>query len=174
MILIMLQIAAIACLGAYLYHWRKGVRRRNAQSWDSLLARLRPDWRFEVMKGAGHVPQLSHPARWLSLVTGCMEGPKGLWVMYQNARTMMEMADFAAKNSDTVDRLLLETLRSDAMQIRVCVLMALAQYGFSKAGEGVRINAFRAATMYTGMAARMTQLLQENAPVMVPDFVAAM
>ena len=50
--------------------------------------------------------------------------PKGLWVMYQNARTMLEMADFAAKNSDTVDRLLIETLRSDAMQIRVCVLMA--------------------------------------------------
>jgi hypothetical protein len=36
------------------------------------------------------------------------------------------------------------------------------------------VNAFRAATLYTGMAARMTQLLQEIAPVMVPDFVAAM
>jgi len=172
MILIMLQIAAIACLGAYLYHWRKGVRRRNAQSWDSLLSRLRPDWsarelsdQFLWKEGLNATPQDA----WQR-----MEGPKGLWVMYQNARTMMEMADFAAKNSDTVDRLLLETLRSDAMQIRVCVLMALAQYGFSKAGEGVRINAFRAATMYTGMAARMTQLLQENAPVMVPDFVAAM
>ena len=172
MIPIMLQIAAIACLGAYLYHWRKGVRRRNAQSWDSLLSRLRPDWsarelsdQFLWKEGLNATPQDA----WQR-----MEGPKGLWVMYQNARTMMEMADFAAKNSDTVDRLLLETLRSDAMQIRVCVLMALAQYGFSKAGEGVRINAFRAATMYTGMAARMTQLLQENAPVMVPDFVAAM
>ena len=172
MILIMLQIAAIACLGAYLYHWRKGVRRRNAQSWDSLLSRLRPDWsarelsdQFLWKEGLNATPQDA----WQR-----MEGPKGLWVMYQNARTMMEMADFAAKNGDTVDRLLLETLRSDAMQIRVCVLMALAQYGFSKAGEGVRINAFRAATMYTGMAARMTQLLQENAPVMVPDFVAAM
>jgi hypothetical protein len=103
-----------------------------------------------------------------------MEGPKGLWVMYQNAQVMLQMADYAAKNSDGVDRLLLETLRSDAMHIRVCVLMALAQYAFSKASEGVRINAFRAATMYTGMAARMTQLLQEIAPVMVPDFVAAM
>jgi len=28
--------------------------------------------------------------------------------------------------------------------------------------------------MYTGMAARMTQLLQDNAATMVPDFVAAM
>ena len=103
-----------------------------------------------------------------------MEGPKGLWVMFQNARVMLEMADYAAKSSGGVDRVLLETLRSDAMQIRLCVLMALAQYAFSQASEGVRVNAFRAAQMYTGMAARMTQLLQENAAVIVPDFVAAM
>jgi RES domain-containing protein len=103
-----------------------------------------------------------------------MEGPKGLWAMYQNARVMLEMADYAAKNSDEVDRLLLETLRSDAMQIRLCVLMALGQYAFSQASEGVRVNAFRAASMYTGMAARMTQLLQDHAAVIVPDFVAAM
>jgi hypothetical protein len=36
------------------------------------------------------------------------------------------------------------------------------------------VNAFRAASMYTGMAARTTQMLQEHAAVMVPDFVAAM
>ncbi len=73
-----------------------------------------------------------------------------------------------------MDRELVETLRSDAMQIRVCVLMALCQYAFSQASEGVRVNAFRAASMYTGMAARMTQLLQENAAMVLPDFVAAM
>jgi hypothetical protein len=172
MILIALQIAVISGLGIYFFKWRSSVRRRNSQSWDSLLARLRPDWsarelsdQFLWKEGLNATPEDA----WQR-----MEGPKGLWVMYQNARTMLEMADYAARNSETVDRLLLETLRSDAMQIRVCVLMALAQYGFSKASEGVRINAFRAATMYTGMAARMTQLMQENAPVMVPNFVAAM
>jgi hypothetical protein len=103
-----------------------------------------------------------------------MEGPKGLWVMYQNTRVMLEMVDFAAKNCEGVDRLLIETLHSDALQIRVCVLMALAQYAFKQASEGVRVNAYRAASMYTGMAARMTQLLQDHAAVMVPDFVAAM
>ena len=172
MFLPLVQLAAIVAIALYLVRWRVGVRRRNAQTWDSLLAKLRPDWsarelsdQFLWKEGLNATPQDA----WQR-----MEGPKGLWVMYQNAQTMMEMADYAAKNSDTVDRLLLETLRSDAMQIRVCVLMALAQYGFSKASEGVRINAFRAATMYTGMAARMTQLLQENNPMMVPDFVAAM
>ncbi|HLY42711.1 MAG TPA: hypothetical protein VKR52_15960 [Terracidiphilus sp.] len=103
-----------------------------------------------------------------------MEGPRGLWVMYQNAKVMLEMADFASRSCGTVDKELLATLRSDAMQIRVCVLMALGQYAFTQASEGVRVNAFRAASMYTGMAARMTQLLQDNAAVILPDFVAAM
>jgi hypothetical protein len=172
MMLLPLQIVVVVCLGFYLCRWRSAVHRRNKQSWESLLARLRPDWsardlsdQFLWKEGLNATPDDA----WQR-----MEGPKGLWVMYQNSRVMIEIADYASRNSNNVDRLLLETLRSDAMQIRVCVLMALTQYGFSKASEGVRINAFRAATMYTGMAARMTQMLQEVAPVMVPDFVAAM
>jgi len=172
MIFPLLQIAAVALVALYFVRWRASVRRRNNQSWDSLIARLRGDWsarelsdQFLWKEGLNSTPEDT----WSR-----MDGPHGLWVMYQNARVMLEMADFAAKNCDAVDRLLLETLRSDAMQIRVCVLMALGQYAFSHASEGVRVNAFRAASMYTGMAARMTQLLQDNAAVLVPDFVAAM
>ena len=172
MILPVLQLTAIAAIALYLGLWRVGVRRRNSQSWESLLARLRPDWsarevsdRFLWKEGIDATPEDA----WQR-----MEGPKDLWVMHQNARVMLEMADFAAIHCEGVDRLLLETLRSDAMQIRVCVLMALAQYAFSQASEGVRVNAFRAATMYTAMAARMTQLLQEHAAGVIPDFVAAM
>src|SRR5271157_3233914 len=172
MVLSLLQIAAIVAVAFCLGRWRSGIKRRNTQSWDSLLARLRPDWsarelsdHFLWKEGLSATPEDA----WQR-----MEGPRGLWVMYQNARVMLEMADFASRHCEGVDRLLLETLRSDAMQIRVCVLTALAQYAFTHAGEGVRVNAYRAAAMYTGMAARMTQLLQENAAVMVPDFVAAM
>jgi hypothetical protein len=172
MILSLLQILAIASIAFCLGRWRVGIKRRKAQSWDSLLARLRPDWSAR---------ELSDHFLWKEELNSTPEdawkrmgGPKGLWVMYQNARVMLEMADYAARNSDSVDRVLLETLRSDAMHIRVCVLMALTQYGFSQASEGVRVNAFRAASMYTGMAARMTQMLQEHAANMVPDFVAAM
>jgi hypothetical protein len=94
--------------------------------------------------------------------------------MYQNSRVMLEMADFAARHDAGVDRVVIETLRSDAMQIRLCVLMALGQYGFSKASEGVRVNAYRAAALYSGMAARLTTLLQDHAAGILPDFVAAM
>ena len=37
----------------------------------------------------------------------------------------------------SVDRELLATLRSDAMQIRVCVLSALAKYAFSQVNESI-------------------------------------
>lgn len=172
MILVLLQILAFAALAFYLARWRASVRRRNSQSWDSLLARLRPDWSAR---------ELNEQFLWKEGLSATqedawqrMEGPRGLWVMYQNSRVMLEMADFAARHDETVDKILVETLRSDAMQIRVCVLMALAQYGFSKASEGVRINAYRAAAMYSGMAARLTTLLQDHAACVLPDFVAAM
>jgi len=172
MILPLIQIVAFVVVAFYLVRWHLVVRRRNVQSWDSLLAKLRPEWsarelsdHFLWKEGLSATPEDA----WQR-----MEGPKGLWVMYQNARVMLEMANYAARNSDNVDRLLLETLRSDAMQIRLCVLTALAQYAFTQASEGVRVNAFRAAQIYTGMAARMTRMLQENAAVIVPDFVAAM
>ena len=172
MILPLLQIVAVLATALYLGRWRMSIRRRNAQTWESLMARLRPDWSAR---------ELSDHFLWKEGLSATpddcwkrMEGPKGLWVMYQNAQVLLEMANYASRNCDGVDRLLIETLHSDAMQIRLCVLMALAQYGFTQASEGVRINAFRAASMYTGMAARMTQLMQDHAAVMVPSFVAAM
>ena len=167
-----LQILGFAVLALYFSRWRSAVRRRNNESWESLLARLRPDWsarelsdQFLWKEGLNATPDDA----WQR-----MEGPRGLWVMYQNSRVMLEMADFAARHDAGVDRVVVETLRSDAMQIRVCVLMALAQYGFTKASEGVRVNAFRAAALYSGMAARLTALLQDHAAGILPDFVAAM
>lgn len=172
MILYLLQIAAVGAIALYLLKWRASVRRRNAQSWDSLLARLSPEWSAR---------ELSEQFLWKEGINATpedawqrMHGPRGLWIMHQNARVMLEMADYAVRNSVDIDPLLIETLHSDALQIRVCVLMALVQYAFSAAGEGVRVNAYRAASMYAGMAARMTQLLQANAAMVVPDFVAAM
>lgn len=172
MALLVFQIAAVVAIATVLLRWRKSAQRRNSQTWESMMGRLSPEWsarelsdHFLWQEGLSATPEDA----WQR-----MEGPKGLWVMYQNAKVMQEMAGYAAKHCEGVDRLLVETLYSDAMQIRFCVLMALGQYAFRHASEGVRVNAFRAASIYTGMAARMTQLLQEHAAVMVPDFVAAM
>jgi hypothetical protein len=175
MIFAILQIAAIATIAVvavYLHRWKAAMRRRNTQSWDSLLARLQPD---ESVRGWGDESFLKEDRNatpeenWNRI-----QGAHGLWAMYQNACVMLEMADFAARNSDSVDRDLLATLRSDALHVRVYVLIALAKYAFSQVNEGICVNAFRAASMYTGMADRMAELLQANAAGMVPDFVAAM
>jgi hypothetical protein len=173
---LLFQIAIVIALLLYFGKWRKNMRRRNVQSWDSLLCQLRSDWSAR---------DLGDQFLWkegLNATTDDiwqrLDGPRGLWAMFQNARVMLEMADYASRNqfpgTPQIDPMVLETLRSDAMQIRLCVLMALGQYALSQATEGVKVNAFRAANMYTGMAARMTMLLQEHAAVILPDFVAAM
>jgi hypothetical protein len=176
MLLPLLQVAIVSALLVYFGKWRGNMRRRNTQSWDSLLRQLRSDWSAR---------DLSEQFLWKEGLTATtndiwqrLDGPRGLWAIYQNARVLLEMADYANRNmipgSTPIDPMILETLRSDAMQIRLCVLMALAQYALSQATEGVKVNAFRAANIYSGMAARMTVLLQEHAAVVLPDFVAAM
>lgn len=176
MLLPLLQVAIVSALVVYFVKWRGNVRRRNVQSWDNLLCQLRSDWSAR---------DLSDKFLWkagLSATTDDiwqrLDGPRGLWAMFQNARVLMEMADYAnrhtAPGATPIDPIVLASLRSDAMQIRLCVLMALAQYALSQATEGVKVNAFRAADIYSGMAASMTTLLQNHAAVVIPDFVAAM
>ena len=176
MLLPLIQIAVVCALLVYFIKWRGSMRRRNTQTWDSLLSQLRSDWSAR---------ELGEQFLWKEGLTATtddiwqrLDGPRGLWAMYQNARVLLEMADYANRNTmpgaSTIDPMVLETLRSDAMQIRLCVLMALGQYALSQATEGVKVNAFRAADIYSGMAARMTVLLQDHAAVILPDFVAAM
>ena len=172
----LIQIAIVGALLVYLGKWRNRMRRRNVQSWDSLLCRLRSDW---------SASELSSQFLWKEGVTAThddiwerLDGPHGLWAMYQNASVLLEMADYAVDSTplgaDPIDPMVIEDLRSDAMQIRLCVLMSLAQYALSKATEGVKVNAYRAASHYSNMAARMTALIQDHAAVILPDFVAAM
>jgi hypothetical protein len=172
MILPLIEIAVFAVTAICFVCWRSAARRRKAQTWDSLVARLRSDWsahelteHFLWREGLDATP---------SETWSRIHGAYGLWAMFQNAGVMVEMADYAARNCDTVDRELLEILHNDAVQIRICVLTALVRYVFSHVNAAINVNAYRAASMYTGMAARMTQLLQQSAGEILPDFVAAM
>lgn len=172
MFVILLPIAAIAFVAVYLVHWLRSARQRNEQSWESLVARLQPDW-IAGSLGTGALTNLAVDAtpqeKWQ-----CVQGAQGLWTMYQNASVMIELADFAARNSESVDRVLLESLRSDAIQIRVCVINALLKYAFSQINDGICVNAFRAAAMYCGMTARMKALLDANNGGMNPTPAGAM
>ena len=172
MLLVVLQTTAVMAAASYMHQWGARARRRNRQTWGSLMARLRPDWNSR---------ELNDPSLWAAAYRATpeekwqrLEGARGLVAMYQNASVMLEMADYAARNSDAVNPELLASLRSDAMQIRVSVMVALARYAFCQVNESICVNALRAASMYTEMTTRMTELLQQNAAGMVPNFVAAM
>ena len=169
---LVLEIAVMAIVAIYLVRCTSRLRPRNARSWESLIARLRPNWsarelsdQFLWKEGLSATPDDS----WAR-----MKGPLGLLAIYQNAKVMLEMADYAARNSDSVDVELIATLRSDAMQIRVCVLAALAKYAFSEVNESISMNLSRAASTYTQMAGRTAELLQGNGENFVPNFVPAM
>ncbi len=175
MLLPLLQVIFLGALLLYLAKWRGSMRRRNIKSWDQLLCQLRTDWSAHTV--ADHLLWNEGLTATHHDIWDKVNGPFGLWVMHQNARVLLEMADYAAKHAspdNPVDPLLLESIRTDAMQIRLCVLMAIAQYAVSSATAGVRVNAWRAAETYVLMAARLTRIMQEHAALQLPSFVAAM
>jgi len=74
----------------------------SQEDFDALKARLRED-----------------PKEW-----------RNLWSLFRSARLALEMADFAERNTGSgpteIEPLLLETVREDAMQVRVSALFAFA------------------------------------------------
>jgi hypothetical protein len=104
-----------------------------------------------------------------------ISGAKGLWAMYLNAPVLVQLADYAAEHGGgEIPEELLEGIRSDAFQIRICVLMALAQHVFSPSAVAPAVNALRATSAYTAMVARMTAIFQDHSALLFPNFLEAM
>lgn len=171
MVFTLLTIAATFAIAVALFRWRAGVRRRNAQSWESLVQRLQPDWDSRAVRAYRlwqDGQNVSPEEKWKRI-----EGARGLWAMYENARVMQEMADYAARNGASIDADLLFALHRDALQIRFCVVSTLAQYAFMQVNESICAHAFRATSAYTEMSARTRELFQVNAGAMAPSFAGA-
>ena len=113
MILNVLQVAAIAVAAICLYRFRAGLRRRNAQSWDSLVARLRlngPTRRLGDRSVWNGDMNVTPEEKWQ-----LVRGAQGLWTMYENASVMLEMADYAARTpckSESASCRLLQSMHS--------------------------------------------------------------
>lgn len=174
MIFPLIQVLVTAVILAYAGYWRRRQSNRRAASWQEIVARLRPNSEFgfdEVAtrylfgEGINATPQDIWPR---------IDGAKGLWAMYTNAGVFIQLADYAAEHGTGVPEEMLEGLRSDAFQIRMCVMMALAQHAFSKSSVGASVNAHRAADSYSIMLARVTAMFQEHCGLLFPNFVEAM
>ncbi|HUV69801.1 MAG TPA: hypothetical protein VMW15_09090 [Terracidiphilus sp.] len=176
MLLTLLEFIVLVAFAVYVEWWRAGERRRQAQVWDRLAAQLQPNWYGERLSDqlegqfSWKPDQDSTPEqRWLKV-----QGTHGLWSMYENARVMLDMAEYAARNSDTVDKEMLMALRKDAMEIRVCVLISLSKLACDKVNESTCANVSRAASLYADMAARMTELMRRQGGVVAPSFAGTM
>lgn len=175
MILPILSIAAAAVPAAYAIHWRRAQAVRRSADWDTIVARFRSNSEFgfaEVSERYLYSPgiQATPEDIWPRI-----NGAHGLWAMFTNAGVLMELADYASiHGGEAIPEMLLEELRSDALQLRLAVLIAIARYGFSRSGVSASVNAHRAACAYSAMLAHMTTLFQEHSALFFPRFLEAM
>lgn len=166
---ILLAVSLLALVGL----WRYQQSKRKQRSWDQIVSELRAnDWgldevseRYLYRGGINATP---------SDIWKRIDGARGLWAMYCNAPLLLQLADYAAEHGTDVDETLLEGLRSDAFQIRMCVLMALGKYALSHTTVGASVNAHRATAIYSEMLARLTTLFQDSAGQLFPKYLQAM
>lgn len=173
MVLPLVQVLVTMFLLLYAGHWRRRQVKRAGESWESIVARLHAnDWGLEEVSErylySGAIRATSREI-WQKI-----KGAKGLWAMYCNAPILVQLADYAAAHGEGVSEELLESLRSDAFQIRICVLMALAQHILSRSSVAAEVNAHRATEIYSAMLNRLTILFQEHSTMLFPRFLDAM
>lgn len=175
MILPILTLAATAIPAAYAVYWRRNQAKRRNADWDSILSRFRSHSEFgfaEITERYLYSPGIQATPQdiWPRI-----RGAQGLWAMFVNAGVLMELADYAsAHGGEAIPELLIEELRSDALQLRIAVLVALARYGVSRSGVSASVNAHRAACAYSAMLVHMTTLFQEHSTLFFPRFLEAM
>jgi len=169
MILNLLEIGVFTSLAIFIAYWNMTVRRRQARTWDLLAAQLHPARSYMPRELNPHPSWADEQNRRPEEMWRQIRGATGLWEMFVNAGVMLDMADFASRNSDSVDCELLAALRNDAMQIRVCVLTVLAKHAGSKVTGGIGANVSRAAAHYADMVARTAELLRVNGGSLAPS-----
>jgi hypothetical protein len=171
MLLPFIQVTVAAVLVLYAALWRRQQSQRS-KSWPAIVSQLRSnDWGIEEISERylykGNV-QVTSEDVW-QRIDGC----KGLWAMYKNCPVLIQLADYAAQHGTDVDQAMLEGLRSDAVQIRLCVLMALGQYIFSASSAGASVNAHRAVATYSAMMVQLTTFVQEYSSALFPSYLDA-
>jgi hypothetical protein len=172
MILPLLQVILAALLVGYAAFWRRQQSRRRAKSWNSIISQLRcNDWGIEEISERflyKSEVQVTPKDVW-QRINGC----KGLWAMYKNSPILVQLADYAAEHGDSVNVEMLEGLRSDAFQIRLCVMLALAQYVLSASSVGASVNAHRAVATYSTLMVNLTAFIQEYSTSLFPSYLDA-
>jgi hypothetical protein len=172
MTLPLLQVILTALLVGYAAFWCRQQMKRRAKSWNGIVSQLRcNDWGIEEISERylyKSKVQVTPEDVW-PRIHGC----KGLWAMYKNCPVLIQLADYAAEHGEGVDEEMLEGLRRDAFQIRLHVMLALAQYVLSASSVGASVNAHRAVSTYSAMMVRLTAFVQEYSSPLFPSYLEA-
>jgi hypothetical protein len=172
MVLALIQIVLTVLLIAYAAFWRRQQAKRRGKTWNGIVSQLSSnDWGIEEISERylyKSEVQVTTEDVW-QRIHGC----KGLWAMYKNSSVLVQLADYAAEHGEGVDHEMLEGLRSDAVQIRLSVMMALGQYLFSASSVGAAVNAHRAVATYSAMMVRLTAFVQEYSTPLFPSYLNA-
>jgi hypothetical protein len=167
-----LGITIVASILAYFGYWRLNVQRRRKYAWNLLETYLEPKNRGAELRYQLCLDQTRAITREEHLVSA--HSANDLWSMYVNAGIMLDTADFVAQSCTGVDQGLLETLRSDATQVRAYALIALSKYAYDQVNDATMASASRAGIYYTDLLNRTTQLLDGNTPQLAFGSVAQM
>lgn len=171
-----LTVAVTAVPAAYVIYWRRAqaIKRRTAD-WETIVTRLRSNQEFGFADLAERYLYSPNIQATSADVWTRIHGADGLWAMFTNAGVLMQLADYAAEHGGgQAPEQLIEELRSDALQLRIAVLVALSRYAFSRSAVAASVNAHRAACAYGSMLAHMTTYFQEYSALYFPRFLDAM
>src|SRR5512146_2380287 len=104
----LVEIGVVLLMAAYFVMVRVSFRRRQRCAWDRLVAQLQvksfgPELSFQLYRSPNQ--PVTPPERWQT-----HQGALGLWSMYENARVMLDLANYAAESGTAIDSELLADL----------------------------------------------------------------
>jgi len=125
---LILQIALVAAMVAYLWQRHVDLNQRNRESGEELLLKVKAEMGTQ---------NLSEGASWLSVRAGSDRNASmnwsELWTLYTRAGLLMRMVDHAdLAIVQQLDPTLMIALRRDAMQVRISALTAMASCAFQR------------------------------------------
>lgn len=124
---LLLQLAMVCAMLAYLWRCCASMHQRNLMSWAHLPA-------LQAVRAGSAVegfPEIDFLATGISQIHQNAGNLRALWGLFDKARIVLEMADCAdlhpAAAEPLIDRTMLVALRKDAMQIRLSALIAMTR-----------------------------------------------
>jgi hypothetical protein len=171
---VFLILFVLGTVALYYFYWKRRQHRMRSSSWEWIASQVasNSEFNFDTISrkflyedGIDATPET---------VWEKINGVMGLWAMFRNAGLFLQLVEYATDHGAEPPEELLESLRADAMHIRMAVLISIVKYLTTYSEVAARVNAYRAATSYSSMLAHMTKLFQNHSTVLFPRFLECM